>query len=119
MNPVSDESRLTAYALDELNATDRAAVERELDEHPELRAEVEQIRALAATLTRELDREDGVALDEVRREAIRKAAQTPIGWGHGDCAPWPFHTTGHAVFRIRRLNPAEVVRSTPPRAPTE
>ncbi|MFO1489733.1 MAG: von Willebrand factor type A domain-containing protein [Kiritimatiellia bacterium] len=77
MNPVSDESRLTAYALDELNATDRAAVERELAEHPELRAEVEQIRALAATLTRELDREDGVALDEVRREAIHKAAQTP------------------------------------------
>ena len=42
-----------------------------------------------------------------------------IGWGHGDCAPWPFHTTGRAVFRIRRLNPAEVVSSTPPRAPTE
>ncbi|MDD2520536.1 MAG: hypothetical protein PHR34_06240, partial [Kiritimatiellae bacterium] len=26
----------------------------------------------------------------------------------GDCTPCPFHTTGHAVFRIRRLNPAEV-----------
>ncbi len=77
MNPVSDESRLTAYALGELNDTDRAAVERELNEHPELRAEVEQIRTLAEALTRGLDRESGVALDEVRREAIRKAAQAP------------------------------------------
>ncbi|HVA91158.1 MAG TPA: hypothetical protein VNL71_15090, partial [Chloroflexota bacterium] len=25
-----------------------------------------------------------------------------IGWGRGDCAPRPFHTTGRAVFRIRR-----------------
>ena len=29
-----------------------------------------------------------------------------IGSGDGDCAPPPSHTTGHAVFRIRRLNPA-------------
>ena len=77
MNPVADESRLTAYALGELNDADRATVERELNEHPELRAEVEQIRALAETLTRELDREAGVPLDELRREAIRQAAQTP------------------------------------------
>ncbi len=31
-----------------------------------------------------------------------------IGWAHGDFAPQAFHTTGHAVFRIRRLNPAQV-----------
>ena len=29
-----------------------------------------------------------------------------IGSGAGDCAPAPSHTTGHAVFRIRRLNAA-------------
>jgi len=29
-----------------------------------------------------------------------------IGWSDGDCAPSPSHTTGRAVFRIRRLNPA-------------
>jgi hypothetical protein len=29
-----------------------------------------------------------------------------IGWSAGDCAPAPSHTTGRAVFRIRRLNPA-------------
>ncbi len=29
-----------------------------------------------------------------------------IGSSDGDCAPPPSHTTGRAVFRIRRLNPA-------------
>ena len=27
-----------------------------------------------------------------------------IGSGAGDCAPAPSHTTGRAVFRIRRLD---------------
>jgi radical SAM protein len=31
-----------------------------------------------------------------------------IGWSAGDCAPAPSHTTGRAVFRIRRLNSAAV-----------
>jgi hypothetical protein len=29
-----------------------------------------------------------------------------IGSSDGDCAPSPSHTTGHAVFRIRRLKQA-------------
>src|ERR1039457_6696526 len=33
-----------------------------------------------------------------------------IGSSDGDCAPPPSHTTGHAVFRIRRLNPAALLR---------
>ena len=33
-------------------------------------------------------------------------AQHLIGSGAGDCAPAPSHTTGRAVFRIRRLNAA-------------
>jgi len=32
-----------------------------------------------------------------------------IGWSAGDCAPAPSHTTGRAVFRIRRLNPATLI----------
>jgi hypothetical protein len=32
-----------------------------------------------------------------------------IGSSDGDCAPSPSHTTGHAVFRIRRLNPAAFI----------
>ncbi|MGI5925399.1 MAG: transposase [Lentisphaeria bacterium] len=39
------------------------------------------------------------------RSYIRQHTKRPeIGWDNGDCAPLPFHTTGHAVFRIRRLN---------------
>ena len=30
-----------------------------------------------------------------------------IGSGDGDCAPAPSHTTGHTVFRIRRLEPGD------------
>ena len=33
-------------------------------------------------------------------------ATRAIGSSDGDCAPPPSHTTGHAVFRIRRLNQA-------------
>ena len=40
-----------------------------------------------------------------------------IGRGHGDCAPCPSHTTGRAVFRIRRLDTAGVA-DAPPRSPT-
>jgi len=38
--------------------------------------------------------------------AIRSScgAGCQIGSSGGDCAPPPSHTTGHAVFRIRRLN---------------
>jgi hypothetical protein len=38
------------------------------------------------------------------------AAGWQIGSSDGDCAPPPSHTTGHAVFRIRRLNPAALLR---------
>ena len=34
------------------------------------------------------------------------ARSASIGSGDGDCAPAPSHTTGHTVFRIRRLDPA-------------
>ena len=44
------------------------------------------------------------------RPAVRGWAphvtRRPIGSGAGDCAPAPSHTTGRAVFRIRRLNAA-------------
>ena len=34
------------------------------------------------------------------------AGEVGIGLGDGDCAPPPSHTTGRAVFRIRRLRQA-------------
>jgi hypothetical protein len=38
-----------------------------------------------------------------------RAARPWIGSSDGDCVPSPSHTTGHAVFRIRRLNPAAFI----------
>ena len=43
---------------------------------------------------------------EVGGTAGRKSGR--IGSGAGDCAPAPSHTTGRAVFRIRRLNAATI-----------
>lgn len=36
----------------------------------------------------------------------------PIGWRQRDCARYPSHTTGRAVFRIRRLDPAALSDGT-------
>jgi anti-sigma factor RsiW len=77
MNPETNNARYTAYALNELDAAERARVEQELAAHPELRREVEEIRALSDTLTRALAGEPGVKLDEAGRAAIRTAAQHP------------------------------------------
>ena len=46
----SDDPKLTAYALGELNGDERAAVEAALRENPALRLIVEEIRATAAAL---------------------------------------------------------------------
>src|SRR5512135_1306544 len=40
------------------------------------------------------------------RPPAHEPALRSIGSGAGDCAPAPSHTTGRAVFRIRRLNAA-------------
>ncbi|MEQ2010039.1 MAG: zf-HC2 domain-containing protein, partial [Limisphaerales bacterium] len=54
MNLTPDDPKLTAYALGELDATERAAVEAALAHSPECRRAVEEIRALAGELTTEL-----------------------------------------------------------------
>jgi len=52
-----DDPRLTAYALDELDPSDRAAVETMLDECPECRQAVEEIRKTVAWLSQQLQEE--------------------------------------------------------------
>ena len=47
-------------------------------------------------------------LDRHRHRPHCERAPAWIGSGDGDCAPAPSHTTGHTVFRIRRLDPAAV-----------
>ncbi len=64
-----DDPRLTAYALDALDAADRAAVEAALAADPALRAVVDETRAAAATLSAALPR-DGASLTALQRQAI-------------------------------------------------
>jgi len=51
MNLTPDDPKLTAYALGELDASERAAVEAALANSPECRRTVAEIRALSGELT--------------------------------------------------------------------
>jgi hypothetical protein len=44
--------------------------------------------------------------DVVNCESFEEFDAPWIATSEGDCAPSPSHTTGRAVFSIRRLNPA-------------
>ena len=65
-----DDPRLTAYALGELNADDRLLVEQWLAENPAARAEIEQVQALAVTLTAQLQAEPVPSLSGVRPDCV-------------------------------------------------
>ena len=74
MKPI-DEVQLTAYALGELSAAERAGIEAWLRDHPEQRAAVEDIRALAGQLAADLQHEPELALtDEQRRRILQPPA---------------------------------------------
>lgn len=70
MNAQYDEAKLTAYALGELDETDRVDIERLLDESPDARAEVESIRRVAGMLEQELSAEPKAALNATHRQNI-------------------------------------------------
>ena len=68
--------RLTAYALDELDAAERAEVEAQLAGDPERRRFVEEIRTTARLLTEQLQKEPSPKLATEQREAIETRLQT-------------------------------------------
>ena len=71
MKLTPDDPKLTAYALGELDATERAAVEAALARSPECRRAVEEIRALAGALTTELAQDAATAtLAPVGRDSV-------------------------------------------------
>jgi Ca-activated chloride channel family protein len=81
-----DEIKLTAYALGELDETERRQIESLLVGDEAMRREVEQIRAAAESIADALAGEEGLALTEAQRRAIdRAAAQSPgsPGWRIG------------------------------------
>ncbi|HEY7863543.1 MAG TPA: von Willebrand factor type A domain-containing protein, partial [Thermoanaerobaculia bacterium] len=69
-----NDPRLTAYALGEMDAAERAAFEKLLETDPAARAEVEAIRALGGRLREELVDAPAPALTEAQRASVGKAA---------------------------------------------
>ena len=80
MNLQPDDPRLTAYALGELDETERAEIEQYLEQNEEARAEVELTRAFAQQLTEEFKREDTPALTDLQRHRIQKATAPRHTW---------------------------------------
>ena len=72
--------RLIAYALDELDAAERAEVEAQLVGDPERRRLVEEIRATARLLTEHFQNEPRPKLAPEQREAIEARLQTAKLW---------------------------------------
>ena len=71
--------RLTAYALGELDPTERAQVEALLAESAEARTELEGIRETIALLSRELTFEPAFNLTASQRESVEQAASLDNG----------------------------------------
>ncbi len=103
-NLTHDDPRLTAYALGELPASERAMMESELANRPELRAEVELIRALSGNLSAELSKELGSTptLTRPQRAAIVRAA-TPRAWR---VIGWSVITAAAASIALMVMMPA-------------
>ncbi|MGD9782863.1 MAG: von Willebrand factor type A domain-containing protein [Kiritimatiellia bacterium] len=78
MNPI-DEIQLTAYAIGEGSAAERAAIEARLRDDPAAQAAVDDIRALAARLETELKTEPAIALTDDQRQRILKAPGQDAG----------------------------------------
>src|SRR5689334_16590026 len=81
----ASDPRLTAYALGELDGTERAEIEALLAESPEARRFVEEVRETARILTEQFRLEPSPGLAPAQREAIEVGLQT-------GCAPprrWP------------------------------
>ena len=67
-----DDPKLTAYALGELDDAERAAVAAQLEQSPEARRAVADIRAMAGALTNELAAEPVAALTPAQRAKIHQ-----------------------------------------------
>lgn len=74
-----NDPKLTAYALGELDDTERAEIEAQLKESEATRQTVDEIRKTAALLTRELKAEPAPALSDDQREAIVAKAKQVYG----------------------------------------
>ena len=76
-----NDPKLTAYALGELDDTERAEVEAQLKESEAARQTVNEVRKTAALLARELKAEPALALSDDQRKAIKAKAEQVYGGG--------------------------------------
>jgi hypothetical protein len=72
----SDDPRLTAYVLGELDGIERAEIEAALAASPEMQAEVDSIRQTAELFDESLQSEEAPALTNEQREAIEVRSST-------------------------------------------
>ena len=72
----ANDPRLTAYALNELDAEDRREVSMLLETSPEAREAVEEIRQAADALSRELNDESPLQLTNEQRQTVEQAMTT-------------------------------------------
>ena len=83
----TDDPKLTAYALDELDPADRAEVEQLLRENPNAVAEIAEVRSVAKMLESTLHNEEAPPLSTQHREAVMreipqaKIVKGPSWWG--------------------------------------
>ncbi|HKD99506.1 MAG TPA: von Willebrand factor type A domain-containing protein, partial [Planctomycetota bacterium] len=77
MSHDTDDPKITAYALGELDETDRAEMEAKLAATPRLADEVEATRAVGALLETTLRSEEGPQIGMARRAAIERRAAAP------------------------------------------
>ena len=69
----TDDPKLTAYALDELDPAERAEVEQLLREHPQAAAELAEVRSVATLLESTLRNEEAPPLSAEHRDAVLRA----------------------------------------------
>jgi Ca-activated chloride channel homolog len=79
MKITPDDPKLTAYALGELDQTERAAIENELEKSPELRRAVEEIRATVLLLEKKLAAEELPGLAFAQQRKIENQLKEPAG----------------------------------------
>ena len=75
----ADDPKFTAYALDELDPAERAAIETELRDQPALARECAEMRRFTAELRAELQAEESTPLAPEQRAAVLAAARIVPG----------------------------------------
>src|SRR5690348_11899067 len=73
-----NDPRLTAYALGELDESDRPAIQAQVAECAESRRVVEEVRDTARLLTQQLQKEPSPGLDREHRDAIEVQLVSPL-----------------------------------------